>query len=156
MVCPPVPVGPPPGEVSLQPLLEVMQPDSLVGLFAAVLLEQRVLLRVRLDNMGRGGLAAGQLGAWISLPDCTWVAAPGIKRSYQLRRCLLPSLLRSLHSFYMCTPADYDAPDTGVRLTNWMSTGCGMLGASAESASLLTPVVDMCAVPASLAADCGG
>lgn len=30
----------------MQPLLEVMQPDSLVGLFAAVLLEQRVLLRV--------------------------------------------------------------------------------------------------------------
>lgn len=46
VVCPPLPIGPPPGEVSLQPLLEVMQPDSLVGLFAAVLLEQRVLLRV--------------------------------------------------------------------------------------------------------------
>jgi hypothetical protein len=46
VVCPPLPLGPPPGEVSLQPLLEVMQPDSLVGLFAAVLLEQRVLLRV--------------------------------------------------------------------------------------------------------------
>lgn len=47
VVCPPLPIGPPPGEVSLQPLLEVMQPDSLVGLFAAVLLEQRVLIRVR-------------------------------------------------------------------------------------------------------------
>jgi hypothetical protein len=35
--------------VSLQPLLEVMQPDSLVGLFAAVLLEQRVLLRVSMQ-----------------------------------------------------------------------------------------------------------
>lgn len=46
VLCPPLPLGPPPGEVSLQPLLEVMQPDSLVGLFAAVLLEQRVLLRV--------------------------------------------------------------------------------------------------------------
>lgn len=46
VLCPPLPIGPPPGEVSLQPLLEVMQPDSLVGLFAAVLLEQRVLLRV--------------------------------------------------------------------------------------------------------------
>lgn len=50
VVCPPLPIGPPPGEVSLQPLLEVMQPDSLVGLFAAVLLEQRVLLRVSLDT----------------------------------------------------------------------------------------------------------
>lgn len=50
VVCPPLPIGPPPGEVSLQPLLEVMQPDSLVGLFAAVLLEQRVLLRVSLSR----------------------------------------------------------------------------------------------------------
>jgi hypothetical protein len=33
--------------VPLQPLLEVLKPDNLVGLFAAVLLEQRVLLRVR-------------------------------------------------------------------------------------------------------------
>jgi hypothetical protein len=33
--------------VPLQPLLEVLKPDNLVALFAAVLLEQRVLLRVR-------------------------------------------------------------------------------------------------------------
>jgi len=52
VMCPPLPIGPPPGEVSLQPLLEVMQPDSLVGLFAAVLLEQRVLLRVRFALIG--------------------------------------------------------------------------------------------------------
>jgi hypothetical protein len=49
VLCAPLPIGPPPGEVSLQPLLEVMQPDSLVGLFAAVLLEQRVLLRVSMQ-----------------------------------------------------------------------------------------------------------
>lgn len=39
--------GPPPGELSLMPLLEVLRPDNLVALFAAVLLEQRVLVRVR-------------------------------------------------------------------------------------------------------------
>jgi hypothetical protein len=47
LMCPPLQVGPPPGEVPLLPLLEVMAPNALVGLFAAVLLEQRVLLRVR-------------------------------------------------------------------------------------------------------------
>lgn len=45
-VCPPLAIGPPPGEMSLMPLLEVLRPDNLVALFAAVLLEQRVLLRV--------------------------------------------------------------------------------------------------------------
>jgi hypothetical protein len=48
LLWPPVATGPPPGEVPLQPLLEVLKPGNLVGLFAAVLLEQRVLLRVRL------------------------------------------------------------------------------------------------------------
>lgn len=46
LLWPPLAAGPPPGEVPLQPLLEVLRPDNLVGLFAAVLLEQRVLLRV--------------------------------------------------------------------------------------------------------------
>jgi hypothetical protein len=46
LVCPPLPLGPPPGELPLQPLLESLKPEALVGLFAAVLLEQRVLLRV--------------------------------------------------------------------------------------------------------------
>lgn len=45
-LCPPLSIGPPPGEISLMPLLEVLRPDNLVALFAAVLLEQRVLLRV--------------------------------------------------------------------------------------------------------------
>eukprot|EP00775_Hariotina_reticulata_P004478 gene4478-4732_t len=45
LLCPPLPVGPPPGELSLQPLVESLRPDCLVGLFAAVLLEHRVLLR---------------------------------------------------------------------------------------------------------------
>ncbi|KAF6266032.1 AEX-3 domain-containing protein [Scenedesmus sp. NREL 46B-D3] len=44
---PPLATGFPAGEVPLQPLLEVLRPDNLVGLFAAVLLEQRVLLRSR-------------------------------------------------------------------------------------------------------------
>jgi hypothetical protein len=47
LLWPPLAAGPPPGEVPLQPLLEVLKPDNLVALFAAVLLEQRVLLRVR-------------------------------------------------------------------------------------------------------------
>lgn len=52
LLWPPLPIGAPPGEVSLQPLVEVLKPDSLVGLFAAVLLEQRVLLRVRSGTSG--------------------------------------------------------------------------------------------------------
>jgi hypothetical protein len=46
LLCPPLSVGPPPGELSLQPLVESLKPENLVGLFAALLLEHRVLLRV--------------------------------------------------------------------------------------------------------------
>jgi hypothetical protein len=47
---PPLPVGPPAGELSLQPLAEALGPQNMAALFVAVLLERRVLLRVR----GRG------------------------------------------------------------------------------------------------------
>jgi hypothetical protein len=50
LLWPPLSSGLPPGEVPLQPLLEVLSPDHLVGLFAAVLLEQRVLLRVSMRH----------------------------------------------------------------------------------------------------------
>lgn len=45
--CPPPPVGPPAGELSLQPLAEALSPHNISALFVAVLLERRVLLRVR-------------------------------------------------------------------------------------------------------------
>lgn len=46
-ITPPVSVGLPPGELSLQPLMETLKADNIVLLFAAVLLERRVLLRCR-------------------------------------------------------------------------------------------------------------
>eukprot|EP00879_Flechtneria_rotunda_P012714 GHRR01013277.1.p1 GENE.GHRR01013277.1~~GHRR01013277.1.p1 ORF type:complete len:1835 (+),score=708.37 GHRR01013277.1:594-6098(+) len=47
LLYPPMSIAPPPGELSLLPLVEVLRADNLVALFAAVLLEQRVLLRSR-------------------------------------------------------------------------------------------------------------
>jgi hypothetical protein len=47
VACPPLPVGPPAGELSLQPLAEALSSHNIAALFVAVLLERRVLLRVR-------------------------------------------------------------------------------------------------------------
>lgn len=51
---PSLPSCPPPGELSLQPLAEALSPGNIAALFVAVLLERRVLLRVR-DGGGSGG-----------------------------------------------------------------------------------------------------
>lgn len=42
---PPGPMGPPPDELPLRPLVEALRADQLATLFVAVLLERRVLLR---------------------------------------------------------------------------------------------------------------
>ncbi|KIY96716.1 hypothetical protein MNEG_11246 [Monoraphidium neglectum] len=47
VACPPLPVGPPAGELSLRPLAELLSPHNMAALFVAVLLERRVLLRSR-------------------------------------------------------------------------------------------------------------
>jgi len=47
IACPPLAIGPPAGELSLQPLAETLSPHNISALFVAVLLERRVLLRVR-------------------------------------------------------------------------------------------------------------
>lgn len=63
LLCPPLPVGPPPGELSLQPLVESLKPEYLVGLFAAVLLEHRVLLRVSSVGADTRGVTMGPSSA---------------------------------------------------------------------------------------------
>jgi hypothetical protein len=42
---PPGPMGPPPGELPLRPLVEALRAEQLASLFVGVLLERRVLLR---------------------------------------------------------------------------------------------------------------
>lgn len=128
VVCPPLPIGPPPGEVSLQPLLEVMQPDSLVGLFAAVLLEQRVLLRVSLstaqcmtprqlslalasvvqlaDMMCQLVLSCGQLHANSTLWQCSHAAQASSGPALGVCLCLYVFRLQSRHHWLLTVAAE--------------------------------------------------